>query len=322
MAATTVAATMTPASNKSGQTATARQFKITDIPKTMKKMNWPVAADLMNHWFNGEPWPTEDGGMSDAVKRHDEFAPSAYIEESIVKMSWVIGFERAKTAFNHLKANWNSPLGIELIKRRLRKAYSDSSPGCYQLAFNGVASTAEKFGYSNNTVVEFEQAGSDDVNELRAALANFNMRAIAEGSVIVTDKNITFMPVRVGFYIEDAYDFNDGVALFSQILGFWNFDKLVVDPVEGAKANAKLSAEMAATAADSKYQKITGQQTSAGKEAAARRYRELQGRYYMLVQNSDFRDYRELKKKGSDFRVYSDILYESVSTTSIEILKK
>lgn len=322
MAAKTVATMMTPASNKSGQIATARQFKITDIPNTMKKINWPVAADLMSHWFKGKPWTTEDGGMNDVVKRHEAFAPAEYVEESIVKMNWVLGFERANAAFKHLKANWNSPAGISLIKTRLLKHFSNSAPGCYPLAFNGVASAAERFGYSNNKVVGFERAGDDEVNELRAALANFNMRVIAEGTVVVTGKSIIFTPSKIGFYIEDAYDFNDGVALFSQILGCWNFDKLVTDPVEGVKANAKLAAEMNSVMAESAYKRVTGEQTSQQREEAVRRYRELEGKHYMLVQNRDFRDYRDVNKKGGDFRVYSDVLYESVSVAPIEATSK
>ncbi len=190
------------------------------------------------------------------------------------------------------------------------------------MAFNGVASAAERFGYSNNKVVEFEQAGSDEVNELRAALANFNMRVIAEGMVVVTDKNIVFIPSRLGFYIEDAYDFNDGTVFYSQVLGYWNFDKLVTDPVEGAKANAKLAAEMTTVMAESKYQETRGQQSAQQKGEAVRRYRELEGKHYMLVQNSDFRDYRDLSKKGGDFRVYSDIQYEGVTATPIEIFTR
>ncbi|MEO8646594.1 DUF6402 family protein [Pseudomonas sp.] len=322
MAVTTVATTMSPASNKVGQPATARQFKISDIPNTMKKINWPVAADLMNHWFISKPWPIEGGGMDDAVKRHEVFAPAEYINESIVKMSWVTGFERAKAAITHLRATWNSPRGIELIKNRIRRAFSDKAPGQYSVAFNGVASAAERFGYSNNKVVEFEQAGSDEVNELRAALANFNMRVIAEGMVVVTDKDIVFIPSQLGFYIEDAYDFNDGTVFYSQVLGYWNFDKLVTDPVEGAKENAKLAAEMNSVMAESKYQEIRGQQSAQQKGEVVRRYRELEGKHYMLVQNSDFRDYRDLNKMGGDFRVYSDILYEGVTATPIEILTK
>jgi hypothetical protein len=322
MAATAVATTMTPASNKVGQSATARQFKITDIPDTMKKMKWPVAADLMNHWFSGKPWPTDDGGMDDKVKKHDVFAPKEYIEESIVKMSWVSGFERANSAIKHLRGGWNSPAGVTLIKSRLRRAFSGKASGCYPVAFNGVASVAEKFGYSNNKVVEFEQAGSDEVNELRAALANFNMRVIAEGVVVITDKSIVFTPSQLGFYVEDSYDFNDGVALFSQILGYWNFDKLVTDPVEGAKANAKLAVQMNAVMAESQYQGMRGQQSTQQKDEAVRRYRELEGKHYMLVQNSDFRDYRDLNKKGGDFRVYSDIMYEPVTAAPIEISTK
>ncbi|TBN36944.1 DUF6402 family protein [Pseudomonas sp. BGI-2] len=321
MAATTVTSSMTPASNKTGQSTAVRQFKITDIPDTMIKIKWPVAAALMKHWFNGKPWPTKDGGMDDAVKRHDVFAPQEYIEESIVKMSWISGFDRANAAIKHLRGTWNSKLGLAQIKKNVGRAFSAKAPGCYPLAFNGVASAAEKFGYFNNKTVEFEQAGSDDVNELRGALANFNLRVIAEGLVVVTNKNIVFTPSRLGFYIEDAYDFNDGVVLFSQILGYWNFDKLITDPVEGASANMKLNYEMNTIDFNSKAE-ATKEQVEKHRADSLRRYRELDSKHYMLVQNSDFREYREINKKGGDFRVYSDVLYESVTAAPIEILVK
>ncbi|WP_408981028.1 DUF6402 family protein [Pseudomonas sp. B21-017] len=51
-------------------------------------------------------------------------------------------------------------------------------------------------------------------------------------------------------------------------------------------------------------------------------FNELERKHYMLVQNSDFREYREKNRKGGDFRVYSDILYESVTAAPIEILVK
>ncbi len=161
------------------------------------------------------------------------------------------------------------------------------------------------------------------MNELRAALANFNMRAIAEGVVVVTDKSIVFTPSQLGFYIEDSYDFNDGVALFSQILGYWNFDKLVTDPVEGAKANAKLAAQMNAVMAESQYQGVRGQQSTQQKKM--RPYVDIESSKANTTcsfKNSDFRDYRDLNKKGGDFRVYSDIMYEPVTSALIEISAK
>lgn len=321
MAATTVTSTMTPASNKAGQTTAVRQFKITDIPDTMIKMNWPVAAALMNHWLDGKPWPDGDGGMSDAVKKHDEFAPQEYIEDSIVKMSWVTQFDRANEAINHLRGSWNNTPALGEIRASIIKAFGDKPAGSYPLSFGGSAVAAEKFGYFNHFTVKFKQWGADEVNELRGALANFNVHVTAEGIVRVSEKDIVFFPARLAFYIEDSYDFNDGVGVFSQVLGYWNFDKLIADPVEGANENIELNRQM-----NNIYfgtgPGATPEQVAKKQEESLRRYRELEGKHYMLVQNSDFREYREENKKGGDFRVYSDLLYEAVTAEPIEILVK
>ena len=55
MADTLVASSLTPASNKAGQSTAVRLFKVSDIPGAMDKMKWPVAAALMRHWFTVLP---------------------------------------------------------------------------------------------------------------------------------------------------------------------------------------------------------------------------------------------------------------------------
>ncbi|WP_018927435.1 DUF6402 family protein [Pseudomonas umsongensis] len=314
MAATTIKSIMTPASNQVGQTVAVRQFRITDIPAAMKKIQWPVAADLMLHWFAGKPWPTtKDGGMEEEVKSHKKFAPDEYINESIVKMSWALKFARTKESVERLRTKWNNPAGIALIKKKMIPVYGGRTPGVYPFAFNGVASAVERFGYANSETIEFNQDGEDEVNELRAALANFNIHVFAEGEIIVTKKNVVFLPVRIGFYIEDSYDFNDGLSLYSQGLGYWNFDGIEADIVEGAKKNSSYALEK------NKIRFNSRGGMSPEKQAA---FNELERKHYMLVQNSDFREYREKNRKGGDFRVYSDILYESVTAAPIEILVK
>jgi hypothetical protein len=320
--ATTVASTMTPANNKTGQSVTTRLYKITDIPDTMNQMSWPVAAALMTHWFEGEPWPNEDGGMDEEVKSHRQFAPQKYIEDSIVKMDWAMQFDRTKNAVDHLRKSWNNTPALKEIRANIKAAFESSPVGVYPLSFDGSAVKAEKFGYFNFVTVEFDQWGTDDVNELRGALANFNVHVIAEGRVEVTDKSIVFFPTQLAFYLEDSYDFNDGgIVIVSQVLGYWGFGGLIADPAEGFNTNMKLNREM-----NSIYfgagAGATPEQVAKKKEDSLRRYRELESKHYILVQNSDFRDYRDAEKKGGDFRVYSDVLYESVTAEPIEILVK
>ncbi|KIF64214.1 MULTISPECIES: DUF6402 family protein [Pseudomonas] len=301
MANTTVKATMSPASKKTGQIVTARKFAVTDIPGAMDKMNWPVAAKLMRYWFEGSPWATADGGMDELTKSHKKEPIDPYVESSIVKMAWVLKFDRANKAFNELKAKWNSPNALIRMRKELPAKLAGKVDGAYQQKFAS-AREAEKFGYTNTVPVQTSNLNMFLLDELRGALANFNMRVIAEGEIIIASGKISFLVNRLGYYIDDSYDFSDVGTRFSQPLGYWNYDG-VDDPVTSNGSNflsAIGKAEMARTAA------MRGEDVQAA-------FKDIDGKRYHLIQNSDFIEYREKHGKGGDFTVYSDVLYESVT---------
>ncbi|WP_226500763.1 DUF6402 family protein [Pseudomonas sp. MWU16-30322] len=312
MATTTVSSTMTPASNKVGRSVAVRLFKVTDIPDAMRKMNWHVAADLMRHWFDGNPWPnTDDGGMAELVKSHDEFAPAEYINETIVTMDWAMTFDRTKAAVDILRNRWNNQAARNHLRRKVILGFKDAAPGVYPFKFEK-ASDVERFGYANSTKIEFNQGGDDEVNELRAALANFNVHVFADGNIRVTEETITLIPERIGFYVEDSYDFNDSWFEPSQALGYWNFDGLETSLKKGLSQNADIRVKQNNIA----FQARGGLSPEQAKEMNA-----LEHKHYMFVQNGDFKKYRKESGKGGDFRVYSDILYENVSAEPIEFQK-
>ncbi|MBB3241127.1 hypothetical protein FHW68_002647 [Pseudomonas sp. Tn43] len=309
MANTTVTATLSPASNKTGQTATVRKFGVSDIPGAMDKMNWPVAAGLMRYWFKGNPWATEDGGMDELTKDHKKEPLDPYVESSIVKMAWVLKFKRANEVFSELKAKWNSPNALVRMRENFQGKFEGKVDGAYQIKFTS-AREAEKFGYTNTIAVQTPNANIFLLDELRGALANFNMRVIAEGEVILASRKISFLVNRLGFYIDDSYDFSDVGNRFSQPLGYWNYDG-VADPVTGNGSNffsAIGKAEMAKTAA------LRGEDVQAI-------FKDIDGKRYHLIQNSDFSDYRTKHGKGGDFIVYSDVLYEGVTPTLIKVVE-
>lgn len=308
MASTTVTATLSPASNKIGQTATVREFGVSDIPAAMDKMNWPIAAGLMRYWFKGNPWATEDGGMDELIKDHKKEPLDPYIESSIVKMAWVLNFKRANEVFNELKAKWNSPNALVRMRKDFPEKFVGKVDGAYAQKFKN-ARDAEKFGYTNTIAVQTPDANIFLLDELRGALANFNMRVIAEGEIILASGKISFLVNRLGFYIDDSYDFSDVGSRFSQPLGYWNYDG-VADPVTGTGYNilsALGKAEMADAAA------MRGEDPQAV-------FKDMDGKRYHLIQNSDFAEYRTKYGKGGDFTVYSDILYEDVTPTLIEVV--
>src|SRR5690606_22140727 len=160
---------LSPASNTQGAPVQARLFKISDIPAAMDKINWPVSAALMRHWFQGQPWPTSNGGMSQRVKEHAEWPPAQYIEENIVKMSWVAGFDKVRPVLNELRGAWNNTAAMGEIRKHLLRAYGTKGPGCYPLVFPK-ASEVERFGYFNSRSINSPEWGSDGLNDLRGAL--------------------------------------------------------------------------------------------------------------------------------------------------------
>ncbi|RON08106.1 hypothetical protein BK659_16215 [Pseudomonas brassicacearum] len=308
MTNTAVTANMTPASNKAGQCAIAkRKFGISDIPAAMDKMKWPTSAALMRRWFNGNPWPTPDGGMDEVTKNHGKEIPQEYVDDSIVKMSWLLTFERVKKDYDYLKSMWNSPNGQKQIRAAVLKKFKDQPDGKHPLAF-GSAREAEDFGYSNTVSVTMGQWRIDVLDDLRGALANFNLRVISEGDVVIVSKKIEFQVKRLGFYVEDSYDFGDGSDFISQPLGFWNFDGTVIPP-EAVARNISINSNQTAM-----------METGALNPAdVAEVFKELEGARFYLIQNSDFVEYRQCHGKGGDFRVLSDIKYETIAPTTIVI---
>lgn len=311
MADTVVASSLTPASNKAGQSTVVRLFKVSDIPAAMDKMKWPVAAALMRHWFNGAPWKNASGGMEKEEKERVRPVPDQYIEENIVKMDWVLKFKKPEETRKVLKAAWNNEKAMPEISTKILRAFGKFGPGCYPVKFNGKGRAAEKFGYFNSRAVNFSQLGGGELDELRGALANFNMRVIAEGVVNVFDRKVVFVADRLGYYVEDNYDFNDGDDFISQPLGFWNFDG-VAGVMDANAQNMAIDQETAGIARSS----IFGMS-----EAAEKRFVEAANKRYFFIQNKHFVEYRKLYSKGGDFKLFSDIFYENINPVTIELVK-
>ncbi|PTS84854.1 hypothetical protein DBR00_03385 [Pseudomonas sp. HMWF032] len=302
--------TLTPSSqNPQGTTSQVRLFKITDIPAAMDKMGWQVSAQLMRHWFQGKPWGTASGGMTAAVKNHDQMPPPQYMEETIVTYKWLMTFPRVVRSRNELRTAWNNPQATKLIRRNILRAFGQHSGGCFPLSFNGQGSKAEAFGYANSRALTFDTIG-DELNDLRGALANFNLRVAVEGTVNTFPDKVTFIAERIGFYAEDAYDFNDE-GLLSQPLGYWNFDGIAEGVTDSLSNNANIDYEKAKAIATAPF---TG-------EDVEQSFKDLESKRYFLITNSHFVKYRSTQKKGGDFVVYSNIGYETITPVVFEFKK-
>ncbi|KAE8240405.1 hypothetical protein A4X03_0g8533 [Tilletia caries] len=271
-------------------------------------MGWPISAKLMRHWFQGMPWGTPSGGMTAEVKSHAQMPPAQYMEETIVTYEWLIGFSRVVRARNDLRTAWNNPQATRLIRRNILRKFGQYSSGCFPLTFNGQGSKAEAFGYANSRSVTFDTF--DELNDLRGALANFNLRVTVEGTVNAFPDKVTFIAERIGFYAEDAYDFNDE-GLLSQPLGYWNFDGIAQGVADSLSNNANIGYEKVKVV-------VTAPFTD---DDVEQRFKDLESKRYFLITNSDFVAYRSRHRKGGDFVVYSNIGYETITPIAFEFAK-
>lgn len=307
MADTIATSTLTPKANTDGKTVPVRQFKITDIPDAMRKMNWPVAAALMDHWFEGKPWPTEDGAMELAVKGHKKNAPAEYINETIIRMDWLCQFKAANDAISYLRSVWDSPGARSAMRDRMEANFGTSPADKVRIDFKNSGAAAEAFKHFNTFLVQFDPAGGE-VNELRGALGDFNMRVIAEGEVTITASEYIFYPERIGFYVDDSYEFVDARFVPSQVLGFWSFSGLAPSALDAFVTNERVAMLSNDLRKDSLFN---------GGRHSAQEYRDILKDRYYLIQNKSFSEYRAMYKRGGDFKVNSDIKYESVSVPPI-----
>ncbi|HCJ30665.1 MAG TPA: hypothetical protein DHV63_15570 [Pseudomonas sp.] len=151
-------------------------------------------------------------------------------------------FEKVQPVLAELRRSWNNAAAMGEIRKHLLKAYSDKGLGCYPLVFPNLASAVERFGYFNSRAITFSKWGSEGLNDLRGALADFNLRVAAEGDVKIHADRIMFRPRTLLFCAEDNYDFNDDGSVFSQPLGFWNFDGIAPSLLEATAHNAGVDA--------------------------------------------------------------------------------
>lgn len=273
------------------------QYRITDIPKTMDKKGWTVAAKLMRKWFKAE---------ARAMKREEKDGttpPSMYpenlLDTSTVTMQWVLGFERGKHKYDEIFSPGifgERVYETEAAKKELTKKIIKAGKFT-----NGV----ERFGNLAAQVIDVDQKCQfqllkvsasilDNTRDVAVKMANKEKEILDDmygalgvfcfkiaGAGLVTPhfseekKEPSYYEVTVqeiGVYIRDTYDFID-----SQYLGHWN-------------------------AQDVEYAPLQKGYIGDGEERK------------FIVENKHFREYRENFKKGGDMLIFSDVQVTKLPT--------
>lgn len=245
------------------------------VPGVLSALGWNTGSALQDEWFSRAKTTDPDSTNPD---------------QSIVKMSWALGFARVKTVHDAMITNkiWVSTKGKPALVKEIQRMVTD---GKVTVPKKEGDSTA--FGIFSNSIIDHDDQKiptfdkyhyqeskfkpgvwdntTTDLDDLTAALANFVFRMSAGGTITKTKTGYTVHVTKVATYIRDSFDFIDpGWA--SQDLGYWNIAKNKVSKTPGVISSG-----------------------------------------YRLIENSSYQNYQDEFDIGGDFRLFSDIKFTTVN---------
>ena len=188
-----------------------RSMFIDDLPaivvEDMLSMGWSEAAELLEIW----------------AERPPATAPSYSAPvTNVIKMDWVLGFQRAKTVYDKLIADkiWTNEASQKRFAEHLKK-----NPRSAGSAFGDLSRSV--------TIIDDEWINSRSVtggwswDALAGALGSFTFQVAVAGRVVSSGSGRFEIAVQeVGVYVKDSFDFEG-----SQFLGFWGYRD---DPVNNS----------------------------------------------------------------------------------------
>lgn len=244
------------------------EFSIAQIPGIIDAKGWTVAAALLRRWFAAEPNAAPEKGV-----------PCL----DLIKMDWVLGFERAKAAYQKIfdQGLWKSANAKKEMTNVLKRRglfYARASTPVDRKSVRLPSTHADHIQFVGVGGGSWEMATAP-IDHLTAALARFNLHVVALGGVEGSSGaggRCSFTVTELGVYVRDSYDFNDEPGE-DQELGRW-------DPDDKSVGRSFLSGGT-------------------------------------IVRNSAFRKWRSEKKKGGDYLIFSDVRYTALARPETLILE-
>ncbi|WP_019450392.1 DUF6402 family protein [Cupriavidus sp. BIS7] len=268
---------LSPKSNRQGKVLSGNPMYLDEIPGAMDKMGWRVSAALMRRWFATKPaW-----AMSQAEKTRSDVTvlPVSRVENRLVTMEWLLGFESVLPAFDELCSTWDTDKGREELKKRLYRA--GWAPGVSTKLGYGVTTAMQA---ETTCQVNFRAFGAyrDTFNDLFGAVNKGLFKLAVKGRTAespISGREV-FEVHKIGLYCRDTYDFDADWLVDSAVgLGVWSRDRCL--------SKSELAAYV-------------------GSPTALRAAR-FAG--FVPARNVDFRRWQHARNEGGDFYVFSDVLW-------------
>ena len=280
---------------------------LNEIPGAMDKMGWVNSAKLMRNWFANPAWrmsKEEREGLEKNTGKPIVYAnlPSSRIEESIIKMDWVLKHPEAQKAYQFLRSNWNTPRGAGLLYNRL--IATGWRPGTSYFRLGNREDRASIIDNTNQ--VNARPFGSllDTFDDFFGAINKATMKVALTGYTEYdkVHKKDFFIVTQEGYYIRDTYDFNTDSWYEDPLmgLGVWSRDR-VLSKAETLDYKTRIAKILV--------------------PADYVRTLYMYGGFVPVI-NNDFYRWQDKHGTGGDFFVFSDVLWlpNQPHMTKIEIL--
>ena len=270
---------MTPSTQTQGVRVDVDVVYLDDIPGAMDSMGWKVSAQMMRRWFATKPAWEMPQTWRDGKDINYQALPISQVDDQIIKMKWVLGFDRVVPVFEDLCRNWSSGSGLGELRLKLETAGWRS--GKVVRLGQGIK-TAK--GLDSTCQVNFRPFGAytDTFDDLYGAVFKATLKIAVVGKVsrsILSKKDMLEIE-KIGVYVRDTYDFNSGPFDDAVVgLGIWS-KKRMLSKSEMATYRATQFAALANI--------FPG---------------------FVPAHNADFRRWQKQRNKGGDFFVFSDVMW-------------
>ena len=184
---------------------------VPQIPKIMRAQNppWEIAAQLQDKWFASETMTYPDTQIA---------------ETNLIKMEWLLGYEKVKKAYDNLIVKIDNEKSINLLSNSilpalLKKEFYQNLPqtiGDYdefylavdEYLVNNKHESVPKFDYY---YYNYEVFKSIEINELTGAIGGGSLRVFPNKIKVTKTDETTFLCeiLQVGIYLRDSFDFNE-----------------------------------------------------------------------------------------------------------------
>lgn len=302
-------------------------FDMLDLPEGMKAMGFKYAAYCADRWFKGE--------AHQIPNKSSEIQPNSFVDTDTFKLDWILKFGRVRKRYAHLLATdmdagaemniYSARARNELLKKL--RVFNAMHGNIYSGTFDAMEACAgdiqalhQRFQFQFVEVTAFDVLNGVAMNDLAASLANFGIYAAIARANVKTDRYMSYgqnpwlscthskvQITHIYVYVRDVYSFNDDPqSTVSQYLGHWNKHGVIValDAIS-SEGLSSWSKYLEHESGNEPRRYLPPAPANLDKPVDTGRKLKARAVFYP-VRNRHFQQWRDIKRRGGDFVIYSN----------------